>query len=51
MSTDSVPPPDSRARVRDDPEWEAAVRALRTAWRDLTRRRVALMVLRALAQR
>src|SRR5262245_54175500 len=40
-----------RERGRDDPEWEAAVRALRSVWRDPTRRRVALAVVRALGQR
>jgi len=41
----------SRARPREDPEWEAAVRALRAAWRDPTRRRLAVVVLAALNQR
>ena len=41
----------TRAPGRDDPEWEAAVRALRTVWRDPTRRRLAVVVLAALGQR
>src|SRR5262245_29273336 len=40
-----------RERVRDDPEWEAAVRMLREIWRDHTRRRVAVAMLRTLGQR
>jgi transcriptional regulator with XRE-family HTH domain len=40
-----------RERMRDDPEWEAAVRVLRSVWRDPTRRRLALAVLESLGQR
>jgi transcriptional regulator with XRE-family HTH domain len=39
-----------RERVRDDPEWEAAVRNLRALWRDPTRRRVTVAVLAALGR-
>jgi hypothetical protein len=41
----------SRAGARDDPEFEAAVLALRAIWRDPTRRRLAIAVLSALAQK
>jgi transcriptional regulator with XRE-family HTH domain len=40
-----------RARAREDPEWEAALRALRAAWRDPTRRRLVIVMLAALGQR
>jgi transcriptional regulator with XRE-family HTH domain len=40
-----------RAPARDDPEWEGALRALRAAWRDPVRRRLAVVVLAALARR
>jgi transcriptional regulator with XRE-family HTH domain len=40
-----------QAQPRKDPEWEAALRKLRAAWRDPVRRRIALAVLAALAQR
>jgi transcriptional regulator with XRE-family HTH domain len=40
-----------RARTRSDPEWETAVRTLRAAWRDLARRRLALVVLTGLARK
>ena len=40
-----------RERPRDDPEWEAAVRALRAAWRDPTRRRLAMVMLAVLGQK
>jgi transcriptional regulator with XRE-family HTH domain len=39
-----------RVRARD-PEWEAALRALRAAWRDPARRRLAIAMLAALGQR
>jgi transcriptional regulator with XRE-family HTH domain len=40
-----------RARPREDPEWEAALRKLRAIWRDPTRRRLAIVMLTALGQR
>jgi transcriptional regulator with XRE-family HTH domain len=40
-----------RARAREDPEWEAALRKLRAIWRDPTRRRLAIVMLAALGQR
>jgi transcriptional regulator with XRE-family HTH domain len=40
-----------RARAREDPEWEAALRKLRAIWRDPTRRRLAIVMLTALGQR
>jgi transcriptional regulator with XRE-family HTH domain len=40
-----------RAQPRKDPEWETALRALRAAWRDPTRRRVAIVMLAALGRR
>ena len=40
-----------RAQPRKDPEWEAALRALRAAWRDPTRRRLAIVMRAALGQR
>jgi transcriptional regulator with XRE-family HTH domain len=39
-----------RARAREDPEWEAALRKLRAIWRDPTRRRLAIVVLAALGR-
>jgi transcriptional regulator with XRE-family HTH domain len=41
----------AKTAPRDDPEWEAALRALRTAWRDPARRRLAIVVVAGLAQR
>jgi transcriptional regulator with XRE-family HTH domain len=38
-------------RVREDPEWEAALRALSAAWRDPTRRRLAIKMLAALGRK
>jgi transcriptional regulator with XRE-family HTH domain len=40
-----------RTCARDDPEFEATVAALRTVWRDPTRRRLALALLTTLGQR
>jgi hypothetical protein len=40
-----------RAQPRKDPEWEAALRALRAAWRDPARRRLAIVMLAALGRR
>jgi hypothetical protein len=34
-----------------DLEWDAAIQALRAAWRDPTRRRLAIVILAALARR
>jgi transcriptional regulator with XRE-family HTH domain len=40
-----------RAQPRKNPEWEAALRALRAAWRDPARRRLAIVMLAALGRR
>jgi transcriptional regulator with XRE-family HTH domain len=40
-----------RERMRDDPEWEAALRALRAIWRYPARRRLAIVMLAALGQK
>ena len=40
-----------RARAREDPEWEAALRKLRAIWRDPTRCRLATVMLAALGRR